>query len=116
VTHYTAKVRTLYFARPKGQLGPVKIGCATNVKNRIQQLRPFGMSALELVASIPGSMDDEWRIQSLFWHDRLEGEWFNWSRGLQILMDSAARGELDIEALPPRRIRHMPERQRKANV
>jgi len=109
MTLFTEQVRTVYFARPIGKREPIKIGCTSNVTNRLQQLRPIARSELELVAAIPGSMDDERRIQSLCWHDRIEGEWFKWSSVLQILMDAAARNELEIDALPAARIRRKPE-------
>lgn len=109
MTHFTSIPRTVYFARPIGKIEPIKIGCSKRVERRLQQLRWVARSELELLAAIPGSLDDERRIQSLFWHDRIEGEWFSWSRGLQILIDAAARGELEIDALPVTRILRKPE-------
>jgi hypothetical protein len=110
VTSFTAAIRTVYFARPVGQIEPIKIGCTRAVERRMQQLRCEVRSELEVVAAIPGSMDDERRIQSLCWHDRIRGEWFKHSLVLELLMEAAARGELDIESLPAARVRAMPEK------
>lgn len=112
MTNYTAKLRTVYFIRPAGERGPVKIGCSIDAERRLAQLQIEADDRLEIVASASGSMDDERRIQSLFWHDRIRREWFNWSPVLQLLIDAVARGEADWAALPPTRVRRMPERRR----
>jgi hypothetical protein len=112
MTGYTAAIRTVYFVRPVGELGPVKIGCSANVERRRAQLQTEADKRLEIVAAAPGSMDDERRIHSLFWHDHIRREWFNWSPILQLLIDAVARGEADWAALPPTRIRRMPGKRR----
>lgn len=114
MTAYTARPRTIYFIRPVGEMGPVKIGCSKNPEKRLQQLSCIERRKLEILATVPGNMDDERRIQSTFWHDHLYNEWFGWSRMLHVVVAAAARGELDIDALPPARVRRMPWRDRKA--
>ena len=109
MTRHTELMRTVYFVRPAGKRGPIKIGCSLYPEIRLQQLQTYSRrGALEMAASVPGNMDNERRLHSLFWHDREEGEWFKWSKVLQLVVDAAARGELDIDALPPARVRRMP--------
>jgi hypothetical protein len=112
MTAYTRAQRTIYFIRPVGKSGPVKIGCSLRPEKRRQQLQAAARRPLEIAAATPGSMDDERRIHSLFWHDHMHGEWFNWSQCLQLLIDAAVRDELDIEALPAARVRRMPGKRR----
>lgn len=113
MTSFSAVPRTVYFIRPAGERGPVKIGCSVNPEKRLAQIQVEHDSRLEIVATAPGSLNDERRVQSLFWHDHIRREWFNWSTYLQLLIDAAARGDADWETLPPTRVRRMPGRKRR---
>lgn len=113
MTYSPTEPRTVYFVRPVGERGPVKIGCSIRPEKRRQSLQVSERRPLEFAAQIPGSLRDEQRIQSLFWHDHIGGEWFNWSPILQILIDAAARGEAEIENLPPARVRRQPPGKRR---
>lgn len=109
--HHT-RMRKIYFIRPVGERGPVKIGCSVNPEKRRQSLQSARGAPLEIAASIPGTMIEEQRAHCLFWHDHLGGEWFEWSPVLQLLLDAIARGEADLNALPPLRTRRMPGRRK----
>lgn len=110
MTLYTAAPRTIYFIRPVGCPGHVKIGCSIHPETRRRQLQTEAGRPLEIIAQIAGSLDDERRIHSLFWHDHIRREWFNLSPILQLLIDAVRRGDADISALPEARVRRMPWR------
>lgn len=66
----------IYFAKPVGQIGPVKIGCAANPTARLQCLQTASPVPLEIVALIVGGHDLERALQHRFRDDHLHGEWF----------------------------------------
>lgn len=103
MTDYTARLRTIYFVRRASGAGAIKIGCSVAPERRRQQLEIAVGAPLVIIASLPGSMDQEGAVHSLFWHDHLGGEWFSWSPILKLLIDSVRRGEADLNGLPPRR-------------
>ena len=54
----------------------VKIGLATNVRDRLSQLQTGSPCALELLATIPGGENEERALHWLFGHLHVRGEWF----------------------------------------
>ena len=65
----------IYFIKPKGKQGPIKIGHTKNIKKRfanIQNMNPF---ALELVATKSGTKSLEKFLHKKF-KERQHGEWF----------------------------------------
>jgi hypothetical protein len=54
----------------------VKIGFATNVSARIQDLQIGSTRAIQLLGTKPGTMADERRLHRQFAHLRHRGEWF----------------------------------------
>jgi len=90
----------VYFIRPKGERGPVKIGCGRSARDRIQYHRcklPFD---IEVCATLDGGYDLERRFHALFQSDHIGGEWFKWSADLEQVISSVADGSLAVEALP----------------
>lgn len=49
--------RYVYFLRPAGQDGPVKIGCSTAPQSRLEQYMSWAPFPLEIVATVPGGFD-----------------------------------------------------------
>lgn len=92
--------RSVYFARPIGELGPVKIGCATMVEARLKQMLTWSPLPLEIVAQMPGGYTLERRFHIRFQDDRLHSEWFRWSPELQAAIDAVAAGGFDTDTLP----------------
>jgi len=67
----------IYFVRPLGCAGPIKIGYAKNdVVGRIKQLQTGSHVILELFHTIKGSLLEEKALHSKFAARRLHGEWF----------------------------------------
>ena len=54
----------------------VKIGLATNVRERLSQLQTGSPCELELLAAIPGGEAEERALHWLFGHLHVRGEWF----------------------------------------
>lgn len=67
----------VYFIKPVGLDGPIKIGCSGNVTSRLATLMSWSPFPLEVVATIPGSFDLEQNIQDCFLDCLRHGEWFN---------------------------------------
>lgn len=73
----------IYFARPVGEVGPIKIGCSVYPKSRVSQMTIDYKTPLELIAEYPGDNAIERRIHRLFAADRIRfgnkggcTEWF----------------------------------------
>lgn len=93
-------LRHVYFIRPIGQLGPIKIGCTRTSYRRLQQLRTWSPLPLELVAELPGGKAVERQFHDRHAEFRSHGEWFNWSPTLERDMDLIAAGQFDASVLP----------------
>jgi hypothetical protein len=100
VTTFTEKRRKVYFIRPVGMQGPVKIGCSKAPDGRRITLETWSPFPLEIVAEIDGCMDDERRFHSLFRHQHKSREWFDWSPELQSVIDAINCGTFDLSSLP----------------
>ncbi len=98
--------RRVYFIKPEGMDGPVKIGCSTAPERRVSELNTWVPFRLELVACAPGEMDMEKRVHYLFAATRLRGEWFNASLALAAFIEHvAAHGALpDVPRLPEKSV------------
>ncbi len=66
----------IYFIRPAGKRGPIKIGCSITPEKRLASLSPFAPFPLEIMGSISGDFDDESFIHQCFAADHVHGEWF----------------------------------------
>lgn len=87
----------IYFMRPIGMEGPVKIGCSIMPEKRLKSLDIWSPFPLEIIATAPGTHCNE---RSVHWHlqeDRLHGEWFRWSPRLRSLISHVQRNR----SLPP---------------
>ena len=94
--------RLVYFIRPKGQDGPVKIGCSAAPENRLLTLAVWCPYELEVLAAAPGGFDIERRCHLKFARDRLHHEWFAHSPELDAFIEHvAAHGVFpDLPHLP----------------
>lgn len=87
--------KRIYFLRPVGQIGPIKIGCSVAPDKRLIAIQAWSPLPLELVAICVGKNAHEQNLHARFIADRLHGEWFIWSEELQYVMDHvASHGEL----------------------
>lgn len=77
----------VYFLRPVGQNGPIKIGSSENPLSRLNAYRTWSPIPLELVAHAKASCNTEMFLHRFFLDDWMHGEWFAWSVALQGLID-----------------------------
>jgi len=78
---------TIYFVQSIDG-GPVKIGYTTQLPKRLADLRSMNPRFLVLLASMPGTEDDERRLHERFSTTRLHGEWFKSTTDLVALIAS----------------------------
>lgn len=83
----------VYFIRPIGQEGPVKIGCSADPIKRLKQLMIWSPLPLEIAAAFPGNHSDEAAMQGMFAGQRSHGEWFRASDRLSALIASIRQGD-----------------------
>lgn len=106
MTALTEQPRTVYFIKPIGMNGPVKIGCSHSPDGRRSTLETWSPFPLEITAEIPGSLIVERRFHAYFMKQHKSREWFDWSPDLQRVIDAINSGTFDVETLPaPRAIR-----------
>lgn len=92
--------KTVYFIRPVGSLGPVKIGCSRSPDGRQKTLETWSPYALKIVATIAGHHELEHRFHARFAHLHERREWFRWEPELQDVIDAINAGAFDIGTLP----------------
>ena len=82
----------VYFLRPEGRLGPVKIGCSRYPASRLRALMAWSPYPLELAVEVPGERRDEKCLHSMFVADHTHGEWFRASGRLTTLIEKLSAG------------------------
>lgn len=110
-------MKRVYFLRPVGQLGPIKIGCSKLPELRLETLTVWSPMRLELICSVPGTHKDERTLHGMFHKHHVHGEWFGASKELLALIDHCqATGELPAlpEVVKFPRVRHVGRKGRAA--
>lgn len=79
--------KSVYFMRPIGCEGPIKIGCSKLAEKRLRSLEIWSPAKLELICAVPGCHNDENILHQMFGVDRLHGEWFRASPALLDLIE-----------------------------
>jgi hypothetical protein len=92
--------RRVYFIKPVGLDGPIKVGCSYSPDGRRKTLETWCPFALEIVAEIDGGIDTERRFHALFVETHLRREWFGWSRRIAATIEAIRDGSFDVAALP----------------
>lgn len=86
--------RAVYFIRPVGQVGPIKIGFSAAPDVRLIRMAAGSPLPLELVATIPGSASLERAFHETFAYAHSHFEWFHpvddLLRGIHALQQGAA--------------------------
>lgn len=90
-------MKRVYFLRPAGKLGPIKIGCSESPKARARQIGSDRKEPIRLIADAPGTFTDEMRLHRQFADTRVEGEWFAATDELMAVIDHV----IDTGSLPP---------------
>lgn len=82
----------VYFLRPVGQAGPVKIGCSVEPGGRLATFMSWSPVKLEIAATVPGDSKIERRIHGVFGEQHSHSEWFYPSQRLTDFIESLANG------------------------
>jgi hypothetical protein len=93
-------MKSVYFIKPVGMTGPVKIGCARDVDKRLDELMSWSPVDLEVLATVPGDFNLENRIHRMFFLSHRRHEWFDWSPELGELIRLILDGKF-TEAIVP---------------
>ncbi len=68
--------RFVYFIKPVGLSGPIKIGCSDYPALRLKTLMSWSPFELEIIATTPGGFDLERNLHECFFDLHQKGEWF----------------------------------------
>ena len=93
-------MRRVYFIKPIGMTGPVKIGVSIAPDNRRKTLETWSPFPLEIVAEIEGGYALESRFHTLFIESYRKHEWFDWTPEMQAVIDAINAGSFDTASLP----------------
>jgi hypothetical protein len=93
-------MKRVYFIKPVGMDGPVKIGCSRWPESRRKSLCPWSPFPLEIVAEIEGDFDLERRFHAMFLADHSHHEWFRASPELLATIAAICAGTFDVATLP----------------
>lgn len=91
---------SVYFIKPVGMDGPIKIGSSFSPTSRLGALDNWSPFALELVAEIAGEARLERRFHALFYHLHERREWFRPAPELVRVIEAIKAGSFDISTLP----------------
>lgn len=93
-------MRHVYFIKPIGMAGPIKIGQSATPGVRLQHLNCWAPFPLEIVAQIEGGRELEERFHAAFvdHHERLE--WFTAHPDIISVIAAINDGAFDIDTLP----------------
>lgn len=69
--------KIVYFIKPVGAVGPIKIGCTSNTVVRLRTIMEFSPAELEIAASVPGSFALERNLHECFAFAHVRSEWFS---------------------------------------
>lgn len=95
----------VYFLRPVGQRGPVKIGSSVRPVGRLANYAIWSPLPLEVAATIAGDRDMEAQFHTLFAADHSHHEWFRGSDRMDAVIDAVRNGCFDLSSLPAPRIK-----------
>lgn len=93
------KERFVYFMRPVGMSGPVKIGCSNGPLHRLRTLMAWSPFPLEIAAVAPGSFDLEKNIHECLADCHSHHEWFHADPRIDAAIAKLAAGRPLAEAI-----------------
>lgn len=106
-------MRTVYFIKPIGMAGPVKIGCSFSPNGRRETLEIWSPFPLEIAAEIEGDFDLERRFHAAFESSYQGREWFRASEKLSETIRAIRTGEFDLSSLPEPKVVRLRKQGRK---
>lgn len=77
----------IYFIKPTGLAGPIKIGFSIRPIVRIQPIQANSPIPLQIIGQTPGSMDDEWYLHRCFADQFSHAEWFHFSHPMNAAIE-----------------------------
>lgn len=90
----------VYFLKPEGMSGPIKIGSSRRPLHRLQSHLAWSPIPLEIIATIDGGIELERRFHARFKHLHSHGEWFNAAPELNETIARIQDGSFDTRELP----------------
>jgi hypothetical protein len=106
----------IYFMKPVGLDGPIKIGCSIAPATRLQSLGTWSPFPLEVIGSVPGTIKDEGFLHRCFADSHSHHEWFRSSPELRaaiaIMLASGSMDVIRATHSPKGSIRTLPQRAR----
>jgi hypothetical protein len=94
-----AALRYIYFMRPIGGDGRIKIGCSYKPARRLIAISVHSPYELEIIGVGKGAIPDEHLLHDYFAADRLHREWFRSSPELLTVIEMMGRGLSASDAL-----------------
>lgn len=88
----------IYFIKPVGMDGPIKIGCSDKPAKRLITLAAWSPFELEIIGSVPGGFSDESRLHRRFSDLHTRKEWFMSSPALRQTIEIILAGTPIAEA------------------
>jgi hypothetical protein len=92
-------IRYVYFVRPVGLPGPVKIGCSRVPEERLKYLSTWSPFPLEIAVTIPGDQTLEANIHDCLARSYSHLEWFHPTKEVMKLVDDLIAGTPLEEAI-----------------
>jgi hypothetical protein len=77
--------KVVYFMKPKGKSGPIKIGCSHVPEERLESLSAWSPYPLEIIGTVPGDFPDESYLHRCLADHHLHREWF---KAASIVLDT----------------------------
>lgn len=93
----------VYFIKPIGMDGPIKVGCSRLPAHRLMQIVPWSPFPLEIVCQLPGNVEVERRFHASMIDHWSHSEWFHATPEVLAIVEAAKRGI--IPDVAPIRIR-----------
>lgn len=91
---------SVYFMRPIGLDGPVKIGCSVRPHDRLTTYAAWSPMRLEIAVTTPGYVHLERRFHAAFAAHRSHHEWFNAAPEITATIEALREGRFDFSTLP----------------
>lgn len=90
----------IYFIKPIGMDGPIKIGTSVSPDGRLRTLEHWSPFPLEIAAQMQGGTKEERRLHDAFARFHINHEWFQASPEILAVVASVNRGDFDLDSLP----------------
>lgn len=88
----------VYFLKPVGMYGPIKIGCSQWPEERLKSLMSWSPFPLEIMATTAGGLDLEMKLHDRFASSHKHSEWFEPTTDLIVGISALKSGKAIEEA------------------